>query len=91
MKNSSFIASTAISSLLALGALGLASGNAIAGDSDKVRCYGVAKAGHNGCAANGHSCQGQARVDNDPNEWKYMSQAECDAEGGSTTPGQKAQ
>lgn len=90
MKNGAFIASTAISSLLAFGALGLASGSAVAGDSDKLKCYGVAKAGHNGCAANGHACQGQAKVDNDPAEWKYATKAECDAEGGSTTPGQKA-
>ena len=90
MKNGQLIVSTAISGLLALGALGLASGAAVASDADKVKCYGVAKAGQNGCAANGHACQGQATVDNDPGEWKYTSQAECDAEGGTTTPVQQA-
>ncbi|MBM5811918.1 MAG: DUF2282 domain-containing protein [Gammaproteobacteria bacterium] len=91
MQKVPFIASTAISSLLVLGALGLANGTATAGESGKVKCYGVAQAGHNDCAANGHACQGQARADNDPAEWKYASKEECDAQGGSTSPGQRAQ
>ena len=54
------------------------------GGSDK--CYGVAKAGKNDCASNGHSCAGQAKKDNDPNEWKHMPGAECEKMGGKTTP-----
>lgn len=47
----------------------------------KVKCYGIAKAGQNSCAANGHSCAGQATVDYDKNEWVYIgSEAECAAE-----------
>ena len=30
------------------------------------RCYGVARAGHNDCAAGAHSCAGQSTRDNDP-------------------------
>ena len=48
------------------------------------RCYGVAKAGKNDCAANGHSCAGQAKKDNDPNEWKHMSKDDCAKAGGKT-------
>jgi uncharacterized membrane protein len=36
------------------------------------KCYGVAKAGKNDCAAKGHSCAGQSKVDNDPNEWIFL-------------------
>ncbi|MDE1461171.1 DUF2282 domain-containing protein [Spartinivicinus poritis] len=70
--------SVALGTLVALSA---ASNVALAGD--KVKCYGVIEAGKNDCAANGHSCAGQAKVDNDPNEWKYMAKTECEKLGGS--------
>ena len=45
----------AVGSLLTMGAMDTAS----AGEkADKEKCYGVAKAGKNDCAANGHSCAG---------------------------------
>jgi uncharacterized membrane protein len=74
----------AVGSVLALG-----SGNAFASDQAKEKCYGVAKAGMNDCAANGHSCAGQAKADNDPAEWKYVPKGECEKMGGKTTAGQK--
>lgn len=89
MKNKSLMVSTAVSSLLALGALSVSSG-ALAAD-DKEKCYGIAKAGANDCAANGHSCQGQAKADNDPGEWKYVEKGQCAAMGGSTTAGKKSE
>ncbi|MFZ1624017.1 MAG: DUF2282 domain-containing protein [Gammaproteobacteria bacterium] len=85
MNNRSRIASTAISGLLALGALGLATSANAAQDGAKEKCYGVAQAGQNSCAANGHSCQGQAKNDNDPAEWKYVPKGECEAAGGKTS------
>mgnify|MGYP003397274924 CR=1 FL=1 len=81
MKNRSLIASTAISSLLALGALGVAT-SANAAEGAKEKCYGVAKAAQNDCAANGHSRQGQAKADNDPTEWKYVAKGSCEKMGG---------
>jgi uncharacterized membrane protein len=73
----------AVGSLLAASAAGIASaGDMGAGD----KCYGVAKAGQNDCAANGHSCAGQAKKDNDPNEWKEMPKDECEKMGGTTEP-----
>jgi len=76
----------AVGSLLALG-----SGTAFAGDknTDKEKCYGVAKAGQNDCAAKGHSCAGQAKMDNDPAEWKYVPKGECEKMGGSLKVGMK--
>jgi uncharacterized membrane protein len=66
--------------------LGLSLGTtAVAGEkADKEKCYGVAKAGKNDCAANGHSCAGQSKVDNDPTEWKYVPKGECEKMGGKT-------
>jgi uncharacterized membrane protein len=71
----------------AVGSL-LAAGTAFAGDASgsSDKCYGVAKAGQNDCAANGHSCAGQAKKDNDPNEWKHMPKDQCEKMGGKTTP-----
>ncbi|MEO8444698.1 MAG: DUF2282 domain-containing protein, partial [Gammaproteobacteria bacterium] len=66
MKSNSILLSTAIGTLLAFGAVTVHAEDAAA----KEKCYGVAKAGENGCAANGHSCQGQAKADKDPGEWK---------------------
>ena len=87
MKTKSILMSTAIGTLLAFGAV-----TAQAGDdaASKEKCYGVAKAGENSCAANGHSCQGQAKTDKDPNEWKNVAQGECAKMGGSTTAGKPA-
>lgn len=64
--------------------------SATSGDKpDSGKCYGVAKAGKNDCAGNGHSCAAQAKKDNDPNEWKTMPKEECEKMGGTTTPPKK--
>jgi len=71
----------AVGSFLTMGIAGAAS----AGDAGtSAKCYGVAKAGKNDCASNGHSCAGQAKKDNDPNEWKHMPKEECEKMGGTT-------
>ena len=50
----------------------------------KEKCFGVAKAGQNDCAApNGsHSCAGLAKADKDANEWKYVAKGTCEKAGG---------
>lgn len=55
---------------------------------DQEKCFGVAKAGQNDCAAadNSHSCSGQATVDNGPQEWKYVAKGTCEKVGGKLTP-----
>ena len=52
----------------------------------KEKCYGIAKAGENSCAAaNGaHSCQGQSKAAMDGNEWKYVETGSCAKMGGKT-------
>jgi uncharacterized membrane protein len=49
------------------------------------RCYGVAKAGQNDCAAGKHACAGQSTADNDPLSWKYVAKGTCEKIGGKTT------
>lgn len=62
----------------------LTSANAHAGKEGYEKCQGVVKAGMNDCGANGHSCAGQAEVDNDPNEWVYMPEGTCEKIVGAT-------
>ncbi len=48
------------------------------------KCYGIAKAGLNDCAARGsHSCSGTAKVDNDPFSWIYVPAGYCERISGS--------
>lgn len=84
-------------SALALAAVfgALAMAPAMAEDASKEKCYGVAKAGENDCAATGHSCKGQtckghsckghATTDNAPNEWKLVAKGTCEKMGGKLT------
>ena len=62
-----------------------AANDAEAKKSEKEKCYGVVKAGKNACAANGHACAGQAKVDNDPAEWVYTPKGLCDKLAGGST------
>lgn len=61
-------------------------GSAQAADDHKnqEKCFGISKAGKNDCAtANGsHSCAGQAKADNLPNEWNYVAKGTCEKAGG---------
>jgi uncharacterized membrane protein len=76
---------SAVGSLLALG-----SATAVAADAPaKEKCAGVAEAGKNDCAANDHSCAGQAKTDKDPNEWKLVPKGECEKMGGKVLEGKK--
>jgi uncharacterized membrane protein len=71
--NHRLIVSSALASAMALGLVG----QAVA--QEKEKCYGIAKAGQNDCGnlAGTHSCAGQAKVDNDPGEWKYVAKGTC--------------
>ena len=43
------------------------------------KCYGIAKAGLNDCAARGvHSCAGTSQIDNDPSSWIYVPAGYCE-------------
>ena len=86
--NKRLIATSTLASALAIA---LAPAHAADAKAPQEKCYGVAKAGQNDCAtANGsHSCAGQAKADNDANDWKYVAKGSCEKMGGSTTAGAK--
>ncbi|MBX7146653.1 MAG: DUF2282 domain-containing protein [Alphaproteobacteria bacterium] len=73
-----------IAALAGIMASSLTTATYAAGDANKEKCYGIAKAGKNECkAADGsHSCAGQATKDNDPNDWMMVNKGECTKMGG---------
>jgi uncharacterized membrane protein len=75
----------ALAAVLALGTAGIASAQLGAPLPEQEKCFGVAKAGQNACATELHSCAGEAKVDNDPAEWKYVPKGSCEKIGGKTT------
>ena len=60
-------------------ALGVGSAAAMDGKAEagKEKCYGIAKKGQNDCGTAAHACAGQARKDNQPDEWKYVAKGTC--------------
>ena len=87
MNDSRALIQSAIAGLLAAGILA-ASGSALAADTPKEKCFGVAKAGQNDCGSktSKHSCAGQSKVDNDPNDFKLVPTGTCEKMGGQLAP-----
>lgn len=55
-----------------------ASAAPVAAQPDKDKCYGVALAGKNDCAAGpGTTCAGTSKVDYQGNAWKYVPKGTC--------------
>jgi uncharacterized membrane protein len=84
--NQQLILRTALAGLIALGAAAVARADTPQG---MEKCFGISKAGHNDCGSNktAHSCAGQAKVDNDPNDFKYVKTGTCKEMHGSLEPG----
>ncbi len=80
MKTSQLIISAAITGLLSMSVSGLAGAQESA--PKKEKCFGIAKAGKNDCGTSQHSCAGNAKADNVPEEWKYVAKGTCEKMGG---------
>jgi uncharacterized membrane protein len=51
----------------------------VANAADTEKCYGVAKAGKNDCAAGpGSSCAGTSKVDGQGNAWMLVLKGSCE-------------
>ena len=74
MTSKQALITTAVSSLLAMGAFAVSAQDA----PDMEKCYGIVKAGANDCAGPGHTCQGQASTDADANEYILLPAGTCD-------------
>jgi len=75
----------ALAGLLAVGLSATAFAQAPKGQE---QCFGIAKAGKNDCAnaKAGHSCAGQSKVDNNPNDFKFVKTGTCEKMGGMMKP-----
>jgi uncharacterized membrane protein len=59
-------------------ALGVAASGGPAGAEDQEKCFGVAKAGENDCAAGkGTTCAGTSKIDYQGNAWKLVPKGSC--------------
>ena len=72
---------TAVAGILALGVSMTSTSSMAVPDQPKSweKCAGIAKAGMNDCGSldGKHACSGQAKVDNDPQEWVYVPKGTC--------------
>lgn len=59
-----------------------------AAQAKQEKCYGISKAGENGCAnaAGTHSCAGQTKADFDGGDWKLVPAGTCASMKGKTEP-----
>jgi uncharacterized membrane protein len=78
MQTKTALISSAVGGLLVLAQVALNAQPAPTPNFPAEKCYGIAKAGKNDCAANGHACQGQAKADANPREWVYLPSGTCD-------------
>ncbi|HEX4197429.1 MAG TPA: DUF2282 domain-containing protein [Caulobacteraceae bacterium] len=90
IKSLSVATSSALLASSVLGALALAATAAraapVAQPADSEKCYGVARAGHNDCAAGIHSCAGQSTRNMDKSSFVFLPAGACGKlSGGSLT------
>jgi uncharacterized membrane protein len=72
------IATVTAAALAAMLTAGVAQAGPVKPQPNKEKCYGIAKAGHNDCAAGaGTSCAGTSRADYQANAWKYVNRGTC--------------
>lgn len=77
--NKRVLVASAFAAALAGPALVLGQGPAPEPEFEAEKCYGIAKAGKNDCAATGsNSCAGTARADADPRAWIYVPEGYCE-------------
>jgi uncharacterized membrane protein len=88
MTNKTAVLAAAIGSLVALASPANAADDAKKPAMEK--CYGVAKAAKNDCAAGAHSCSGMSTKDGDPQEYINVPKGTCERlVNGSLTPNAK--
>ena len=74
MRNSLYVAS-AIAAAITLAGCG---GTAKIAKTTEEKCYGIAKAGMNDCAAEAHGCKGQALATRSPGDFLYLPLGICE-------------
>jgi uncharacterized membrane protein len=76
MKQTLAVTAFALAAVAAGAAMAQDKSGAMKGETEK--CYGVAKAGQNDCAAGpGTTCAGTSKVDYQGNAWKMVAKGTC--------------
>ena len=83
MKNKNTIMNAALAGIVAIG-MGTMADEAAAAKPGFEKCAGIVKAGMNDCGTAKHDCSGQAKTDNDPQEWIYVPEGTCEKITGSS-------
>jgi uncharacterized membrane protein len=88
MSEAKFTALTLAAALAGAVAMTAAVPSAAQAQAKNEKCYGVSKAGENGCAnkAGTHSCAGYSKVDFDGGDWKLVPTGTCAQMGGKLEP-----
>ncbi len=83
--NKSAVAASVLSAVMSVSAFGLATAGVARAD-DQEKCFGIAKAGENGCASASnaamHSCAGHSTTDYSGQDWKLVPAGTCEKMGG---------
>ncbi|MBA69467.1 MAG: hypothetical protein CML30_11385 [Rhizobiales bacterium] len=80
MSQKSILGASALAGAVAMALSGttLIASTTGAGAAEQEKCYGVAMAGKNDCAAGpGTTCAGTSKVDYQGNAWKYVDEGTC--------------
>ncbi len=78
MNNTNTLVTTALASLIALGALGVQSTAYAADKKDVEKCYGVAKAGKNDCKTMTNACAGHSMSDAQADAFIALPKGTCE-------------
>jgi uncharacterized membrane protein len=78
MKNTNTIVTTALASLIALGATSVQTASAAEGMKDMEKCYGVVKAGKNDCKTMSSACAGHSTTDAQPDAFVALPKGTCE-------------
>ena len=73
MNTKKVLSAAVMAAVLSSAAIGVQSVRA----EEAEKCYGVAKAGQNGCGNGAHGCAGHAATDADPSEWLSVPAGLC--------------
>jgi uncharacterized membrane protein len=79
------------SALVAAVSICAAKAGAAPAENNRIKCYGIAKAGENDCAGindegEKQGCPAWSLKDNDPRAWTYATREECNQKGGKLNP-----
>jgi uncharacterized membrane protein len=88
-KLTSYTVASLVSGLALVGAVPrISQAGPVEQPSGSEKCYGIAKAGKNDCAAGVHSCAGQGTKDSDKASFVYLPAGACSKiANASTSPG----